>query len=115
MKFLTILLLIAINAYATSHRPQDFLNSIQGTQNEGEQIVEHFCATCHAEKPLINLGAPKINNKIDWKIRLRQGFKQLFHNTSQGKNLMPARGGCFECSDEQLRLAIEALLPKERV
>ena len=114
MKFyyLLLLILIPLIGNANVHHPQDFLTSIAGSENEGAQIVEHYCATCHAEKPLIQLGAPRIKNKQDWSLRLKQSMSQLFKNTNTGKNAMPARGGCFECTDEQLLLAITELLPE---
>jgi len=37
----------------------------------------------------------------------------LLEHTSEGFGAMPARGGCFECTDEQLELAILAMLPKK--
>ena len=37
----------------------------------------------------------------------------LFKHTDEGFNAMPARGGCFECSDRQLKLAIAAMLPQK--
>lgn len=96
--------------FANSHHPQDFLNSIAGSKHEGQQIVQHYCSVCHAENPMVELGAPRIGVKSDWELRLKQGMQKIFENTSQGLNAMPARGGCFECSDEQLRKAIEAML-----
>lgn len=112
--FLVFLFICANHAvFANSHHPQDFLNSIAGSKNEGQQIVQHYCAVCHAEKPLIQLGAPRIGVKSDWEARLKQGMQKIFQNTSQGLNAMPARGGCFECSDEQLKQAIESMLNSE--
>lgn len=99
-------------AQAASHHPQQFLAHIKGSKNEGQQIVEHFCANCHALKPLINVGAPTAKNVKDWQPRIAAGLDTLFVNASEGMNAMPPRGGCFECSDEQLKLAIIALLPK---
>lgn len=98
-------------SHASSHRPQAFLDSIAGTKSEGKKIVQHFCSNCHADKPLIPLGAPRPSNLNDWKPRLKQGMALLFKRSSEGFGAMPARGGCFECSDEQLLLAIKALLP----
>ena len=95
---------------AASHHPQEFLTQIQGKPDEGKEIVNHFCANCHAVKPLINLGAPRIGQKTDWQIRLKQGLEQLFTHTAEGYHAMPPRGGCFECSDEQLKKAIRAML-----
>jgi cytochrome c5 len=96
---------------AESHHPQEFLKSIKGTKDEGSQIVQHFCASCHAAKPMIQLGAPTIAQECEWKPRVKQGIQTLFKHTAEGLNAMPARGGCFECSDEQLMLAILAMLP----
>jgi cytochrome c5 len=101
----------SIFSYATSHHPQDFLASVSGSQNEGEQIYKHFCVTCHAQKPLIALGAPRVHEEKDWAIRLKQDIGMLFMHTTEGLNAMPPRGGCFECSDEQLILALVAMLP----
>ncbi|KTD01890.1 cytochrome c5 [Legionella feeleii] len=98
---------------AESHHPQAFLNSIKGSKNEGEQIVEHFCSNCHAVKPLIPLGAPGMKQKADWEARIKGGLKQLVEHTENGFNAMPPRGGCFECTDKQLTLAILAMLPDE--
>ncbi|VEG90447.1 c-type cytochrome [Legionella spiritensis] len=99
-------------ALAATHNPETFLAKIKGSKDEGQQIVKEFCATCHAPKPLIELGAPKAQATNDWQPRIKKGLKQLLANTSEGINAMPPRGGCFECTDEQLELAILALLPK---
>lgn len=95
---------------ASSHHPEAFLHSIQGQKDEARQIVEHFCSHCHALKPMIPLGAPKIGKVEDWQVRQQQGMQTLFQHTEQGIGLMPARGGCFECSDHQLKMAIEYLI-----
>lgn len=99
--------------YAASHRPQVFLKTLEGSENQGKQIVENFCANCHAVKPLIALGAPKIHHNADWESRLKGGLASLVDHTQKGFNAMPPRGGCFECSDEQLLLAILAMLPED--
>lgn len=97
---------------ASSHHPQQFLQAIKGSKNEGEAIVQHFCVSCHALKPLIPLGAPRLKQEKDWTPRLKNGFSGLFRHTIEGFNAMPVRGGCFECSDEQLALAIWSMLPE---
>ena len=107
------LCVLAITSQAASHHPQDFLKKIEGSKTEGEQIVQHYCAMCHAEKPVIQLGAPTIGQKEAWEPRIKQGIDVLLKHSDEGLNAMPARGGCFECSDHQLLLAISAMLPKE--
>ncbi|BCA95934.1 cytochrome c [Legionella antarctica] len=108
-----ILFMCVAPLYANSHHPQEFLKTIEGTRNEGEQIYSHFCSNCHAPKPLIPLGAPRIGYTGDWKLRVKQGIDILFRHTDEGLNAMPARGGCFECTDEQLIRAIVEIVPKE--
>lgn len=101
--------------FSNTHRPQDFLNSVAKSKEEGQEIVKHYCVVCHAEQPLVSIGAPKIGNMLDWQERLKQGMDKLFANASLGLNAMPARGGCFECTDEQLMLAIIAMLPSNKI
>jgi cytochrome c5 len=101
---------IATTALANSHHPQEFLKGIRGKKDEGAQIVAQFCANCHAQKPLIPIGAPREMVDTEWQSRVANGLKSLFKNTNEGINAMPPRGGCFECEDEQLILAIKAML-----
>lgn len=98
--------------YAASHHPLQFLEQISGAPNEGEQLVQHYCLTCHADKPQIPVGAPRISQGSYWQIRLKKGFAQVYKNVEDGMPPMPPRGGCFECSDRQLKLAIVTLLDK---
>lgn len=105
---------LSTNALAASHRPQEMLERVRGTPKEGAYIVEHFCSTCHALHPQIPLGAPRMGVASDWQARTSQGMAALLRHTEEGLGAMPARGGCFECTDEQLALAIAALLPAQK-
>lgn len=107
---LSLLVIFSLQAGQT-HHPQAFLQSIQGSKEEGRQIVKHFCSSCHSNEPLIQLGAPRIGKKRDWLPRLDQGMSTLIAHTEEGFGAMPPRGGCFECSDQQLLLAILEMLP----
>ena len=99
------------SVHADTHRPQDFLNKVKGSKDEGAQIYQHYCVNCHAQKPIIPLGAPRFGETSDWSERLNQNIEVFFQHTEEGLNAMPARGGCFECSDEQLALALVEMLP----
>lgn len=105
--FILLAALYISAGYSSTHHPQVFLEAIRNRPDEGQQIVQHYCASCHAQKPLISLGAPRIQVKEDWENRLKQGFDTLFNHTDAGMGAMPPRGGCFECTDEQLRKAIQ--------
>jgi cytochrome c5 len=97
--------------WAESHHPEEFIQSIQNDPQAGKKIYQHFCATCHAKDPSIELGAPKIGVKNDWKLRMKKGLDRLLVVTKNGLNQMPPRGGCFECSDDLLKAAIVYMLP----
>lgn len=112
--FAWFLCLGVTSVFAASHHPTAFLERIKGTDDEGAQIVQHFCGSCHAARPVIPLGAPRPKVSKDWLPRLEQGMDILFKHSSEGLRAMPPRGGCFECTDEQLMLAIKALLPDEK-
>jgi cytochrome c5 len=115
MRYIVYLLLCLglCQVHAESHKPQAFLQSIAGKPDEGQQIIQHYCLNCHAKNPLISLNAPAIGDTKAWEARMKQGLSVLFEHTDSGMNAMPARGGCFECSDKQLMLAILALLPQK--
>ena len=115
--FQYVILVIAIGlltpGWAASHHPQDFLKQIVGSKREGEAIVQHYCAMCHAKKPLVQLGAPSVGDVSAWLPRVQQGHDVLMKHLNEGLNAMPARGGCFECSDRQLWLSVLAMVPSE--
>ena len=112
--FLFTMFVFLSNTWAASHHPQAFLTQIAGSKTQGAQIVAHYCAMCHSPTPLIPVGAPPMGDKAAWSARMKSGMDVLFHHADEGLNAMPARGGCFECTDKQLMLAILALLPNTK-
>lgn len=94
------------------HSPASFVKQIQGDKDAGRKIFNEFCASCHAEKPFISVNAPRINDKKRWDAYRKLGIEKLVAMAIQGGGAMPARGGCFECSDEQVREAVEYILPR---
>lgn len=93
------------------HHPEEFIQSIQNDPQAGKKIYQQFCATCHAKEPSIDVSAPRIGVASDWKARMKKGLNGLLAVTTVGINQMPPRGGCFECSDAQLKAAIIYMLP----
>lgn len=105
---------IALPIYSAEHHPEEFLASVQGSSDEGEQIYTHFCASCHAKDPMIAIGAPCVGVKADWEsYTQKQTIDQMLKTIDAGIGAMPPRGGCFECSDEDLKAAIIFMLPKK--
>jgi cytochrome c5 len=77
--------------------------------SEGEKIYQQFCVTCHATGVA---GAPKIHDKAGWAPRLKHGKAHLLKHAISGINAMPPKGTCMTCSDEQIKAAINFMLPK---
>lgn len=94
----------------TFHYPALFVKQLAEDPRAGEKIFKEFCASCHANPPKIDIPAPRLGDKIQWDLRKKWGIDTLLKITITGVGAMPARGGCFECSDEQLRQAIQYIL-----
>jgi len=98
----------------TFHYPSLFVDQLKGDKRAGEKIFKEFCAACHDKNPAIDVHAPRIGDVSAWKKRKKLGEDILLMVTIQGVGAMPARGGCFECSDQQLREAIQYMLIHSR-
>jgi cytochrome c5 len=99
-----------VHTIETFHYPSLFVNQLRGDPRAGEKIFKEFCGACHRQKPMIDVRAPRIGDSAAWKIRRQLGLEVLLKITVNGVGAMPARGGCFECSDEQLRATIRYIL-----
>ena len=89
-----------------AHQPLKFLAELEGKSDAPAKIYQAYCQTCHDAHPQIPVGAPRANELEDWSERLKD-LKKLMKHTFEGYQLMPARGGCFECTDSQLVQVIE--------
>lgn len=73
----------------------------------GEKVVQTSCNACHGPGVL---GAPKVHDAADWAPRLEKGFDTLLSNAINGFNAMPAMGTCGDCSDDEIKAAIEYMI-----
>ncbi len=94
----------------TYHYPATFVNQLKGDPEAGKKIFLEFCGACHNENPSVDVNAPRIGDKIKWGAYRDLKMPTLLKLTIQGNGAMPARGGCFECSDAQLEMAIQYIL-----
>lgn len=98
---------------AAPHHPENFIESLKKDPKASEKIYLEFCAVCHDKDPQIPLGAPRIGVPSDWTSR-HKTLDEMTNSVLEGLNAMPARGGCFECTDELLKAAIQYMIPKEK-
>lgn len=92
------------------HNPMSFVQQVGSSPDAGEKIFKEFCTNCHGKTPVIAINAPLIGDREAWRKRRQLGLAILLKMAADGVGAMPARGGCFECSDEQLRKTIEYIL-----
>ncbi|WP_045094611.1 c-type cytochrome [Legionella fallonii] len=76
----------------------------------GKEVYEKHCIVCHRDGLA---GAPKVQDEKDWKPRLAgRTIQDLVASSINGLNAMPAKGTCIECTDQDLKAAIQYMLPK---
>ncbi len=80
-----------------------------GTGGAGEAIYNRVCMACHATGAA---NAPKLGDKAAWEPRLGAGIDGLLQTAINGKNAMPPRGTCADCSDADLKATIEFMISK---
>ena len=73
----------------------------------GQDTYEAKCKMCHITG---ELNSPKFGDKAAWAPRIATGVDALVASVKAGKNAMPPRGTCMECSDEDLRAAVEYMV-----
>lgn len=70
----------------------------------GADIYNKSCVACHGVGVL---GAPKLQDAADWAPRLEKGFDTVWKNAINGIGGMPPKGTCGDCSDDELKAALE--------
>lgn len=72
----------------------------------GEQVY-NTCAACHSTGAA---GAPKFGDVAAWAPRIAQGAETLYTHSIQGFNGMPAKGLCGDCSDDEIKAAVDHMV-----
>ncbi len=74
---------------------------------DGATVYGTFCIACHSSGVS---GAPIKDNAEQWAPRIAQGEDVLKKHAIEGLNLMPAKGTCMDCSDDEIVAAIEHMI-----
>ncbi len=84
-------------------------NEVVARKGPGQAIYEQYCIVCHRDGVA---GAPKFRDTADWgPRRAKQTIDSLTATVLKGLNAMPAKGTCQECSDADIKAAIEYMVP----
>lgn len=77
------------------------------------EAYSKMCFACHDSGVG---GAPKIGDQTVWAERIAQGNEALYKHALEGyqgkTGYMPPKGGCMDCSDEQVKAAVDYLKSK---
>jgi cytochrome c5 len=73
---------------------------------DGEMIYNTVCAACHAT----GVTEAPIPGSAELALRAEKGMDALMQSVLNGLNIMPARGGMADLSDEQVQASVEFML-----
>ena len=82
----------------------------EGPVHPGKKAYEANCAVCHATDAM---GAPAVGDKAAWEATLKKGLDAVLHNTINGVNGMPPRGGT-SLSDDELKQIVEYMIESSK-
>ena len=84
-------------------------NADEAKARSGEEVYKAHCTVCHATG-LVN--APKSHDEAAWKARGKT-MEQFLETSKKGLNAMPPKGTCMNCTDAELKAAIEFMMKKK--
>ena len=71
------------------------------------KVVTQVCAICH-DTGMMN--SPKLGDAGDWAPRIEKGIDVLYTNAINGLNMMPAKGGNPNLSDDEIKAAVDNMV-----
>lgn len=78
----------------------------------GQEVYSRYCFACH---DAAIAGAPLFGDATQWQPLIAKGTDALLQSSIVGiPPLMPPRGTCMDCSDEELRAAVEHMVDATR-
>ena len=105
-----LILATALYATATLAGLSDALQIAQ--LSDGFNPEQKYMASCFACHSTGAAGAPKVGDgmAVEWEPRLEKGLDAVVANTVNGLNTMPAKGLCFDCTDDDLRAIVQYMI-----
>lgn len=82
--------------------------------SEGFNAETTFAATCAACHNAGVANAPKMDDAAAWNARMEKGMDAVMAIVSTGLNAMPAKGLCFNCTDDDLKAVVEFMYAKSQ-
>jgi cytochrome c5 len=80
----------------------------QAEGRDGKAVYDTKCFVCHVAGVA---GAPKFGDKAAWEPRAAKGMDEMLKISKTGTAKgMPPMGTCMDCSDDEMKAAIEYML-----
>ena len=84
-------------------------------ESENFDAATKYQTTCFACHGTGQAHAPVVGDIIEWEIRLEKGLETLLQSTINGLNgIMPARGLCTDCSDDDLKAIVQYMIDESQ-
>jgi cytochrome c5 len=77
----------------------------------GSEVYDAVCMACHSTGAA---GAPKMGDTAAWAPRIDKGMETLISHALNGFNAMPAKGGCANCPDEEIKAAVKYMVEQSK-
>jgi cytochrome c5 len=86
---------------------------ISESVTDGETVYKQACISCHMTGAA---GAPKLGDASAWQPRIARGVDTLVLSAIAGVpgTAMVAKGACNNCSDDDIRAAVEYMVAQSR-
>lgn len=82
-----------------------------GEPRSGEAVYNGACMACHTSGAG---GAPMLGDVAAWTDRIGQGSDVLYENAINGIRGMPAKGLCMDCSEDEIKAAVDYMVAKSQ-
>ncbi|MFB1037100.1 MAG: c-type cytochrome [Sinobacterium sp.] len=80
-----------------------------GSDRGAEEVYNAACMACHMTGAA---GAPILGDVAAWSTRIAKGAETLYENAINGIGVMPAKGGCMNCSDNEVKAVVDFMMAK---
>lgn len=99
--------LLAISTYLKSVQSKLPPQPQLGESMTGKPIYDSYCSGCHATGAG---GAIRVGDAASWGPLLRSGIEKVYAAAISGAGAMPPRGTCTNCSDRDIKNAVDYMI-----